>query len=206
MKEVLDKLIELHARCESRAGLSRSQEEFIERNHPLITGKPFTRRSCSNCYHDAVILMIVTLKKNGFMKNASRFTLKIGALLNNPGAGLPVVSNVNMTDELAIAHLRANPGVLKYFRAYPDNLEELLAGGDTQNQADEAAAKAAEEEAARNQAEKEAKKAAVAETRRQSLKAAREAKKLAAEEAKKQASEEKLPPGEVPGTGESHEV
>jgi flagellar biosynthesis GTPase FlhF len=178
MNEVLDKLVELQARCESRAGLSRSQEEFIERNHLLVMGKPFARRSCSNCYHDAIILMLLTLRKKGFMKNVSRFVLPNGRVLVNAKAGLPVVSCVNLTDELAIAHLRANPRALRFFSAYPDNVEELLAGKQAAEEAEKQAAEAAKKQA--EEAEKQAAEAA--------KKQAEEAEKQAAEAAKKQAA------------------
>ena len=124
----LEDLLTLTARLDKGAGLSRAQEELIEKYYPLVTGKPFARRGCSNCYQDAALEIIITHKRKGMIRQETKFFLKKGCVLVNPTSDLPVVSNSNLTDDLAIAHLRARPKMIRYFEVYPDNLQELLAG------------------------------------------------------------------------------
>jgi hypothetical protein len=124
----LEDLVTLTARLDKGAGLSRVQEELIEKYYPLVTGKPFVRRGCSNCYHDAALEIVITYKRKGMTRQETKFFLKKGCVLVNPTSDLPVVSNSNLTDELAIAHLKARPKMIRYFEVYPDNLQELLAG------------------------------------------------------------------------------
>ena len=59
---------------------------------------------------------------------ARKFDLKAGALLIDrvKGDNSKMCSMHNITDELAIYHLRTNPKCIKYFSRYPENWQELV--------------------------------------------------------------------------------
>lgn len=86
-------------------------------------------KSCGDCWFDAyIVLMRTDTEKLQEMKDRL-FDLRAGALLLDPkGDKSKTVTRLNLTDKLALYHLRHNPDCIKLFSKYPDNWEELVFG------------------------------------------------------------------------------
>jgi hypothetical protein len=88
--------------------------------------KHFLGRSvsgCGNCYFDRY-MELVNIKK----MEESTFKIRAGTVLYDPvnqDADKILTAN-NCTDELALYHLKHNPGCRKHFYQLPDNLGELI--------------------------------------------------------------------------------
>lgn len=77
-----------------------------------------------NCWADAFILLM-RIKPETYNAMENRlFDLKAGALLTCSDS-TKSCSRHNITDELALFHLRINPKCIRLFSRYPDNWEEL---------------------------------------------------------------------------------
>lgn len=98
----------------------------LERLYVRATGLKLNK-SCSDCWMDAYIVLM-TIKQITTMQEKN-FELKAGALLidvvNHDNAKL--CTRHNLTEELALYHLKTNPACRKKFSKLPDNIEELLA-------------------------------------------------------------------------------
>lgn len=87
-------------------------------------------KGCTNCWLDAyVLLMRFDIGKLKSMA-ARKFELKAGALLIDVKSGRNdlMATHHNLTDELALYHLRTNPKCIKHFSKYPANWESLAKG------------------------------------------------------------------------------
>lgn len=120
--EVVNRLKELG----SIASLSSSDKAEIENLYAIVLDKKFVRTSCSDCYHDAVIEMIVYLNKNGKMKEKSDYGLKNGVVLQMEFGSSEMYTNANLTDEIAEKYLEKYPDNIKYFSKKPDDWEERI--------------------------------------------------------------------------------
>lgn len=120
--EVVDRLKELG----SVASLSSSDKAEIENLYTIVLDKKFVRTSCSDCYKDAVIEMIVYLKKNGKMKEKSDYGLKNGVVLQMEFGSSEMYTNANLTDEIAEKYLERYPDNIKYFSKKPDDWKERI--------------------------------------------------------------------------------
>lgn len=102
----------------------------LERLYVRATGLKLNK-SCSDCWMDAYIVLM-TIKQITTMQEKN-FELKAGALLidvvNHDNAKL--CTRHNLTEELALYHLKTNPACRKKFSKLPDNIEELLADAGT---------------------------------------------------------------------------
>ncbi|MBV3867536.1 hypothetical protein [Phocaeicola coprocola] len=126
MKEVIEVVNRLNE-LGSNASLSSLDKTEIENLYTLVLNKKFVRTSCSNCYHDAVIEMIVYLKKNKKMKEKSEYGLKNGALLQMEFGSSEFYTNENLTDEIAEKYLSKYPGNIGLFAKKPDDWEDRIA-------------------------------------------------------------------------------
>lgn len=102
-----------------RAEIEALAEHFLGRK---VSG-------CSNCYMDAYIELIHLSKQQIMAKENTHFHLKAGVLLHDV-VNYEVkknMTNANLTDELALYHLRTNPSCRELFDKLPDNIDELLA-------------------------------------------------------------------------------
>ena len=120
--EVVNRLKELG----SIASLSSSDKVEIENLYAIVLDKKFIRTSCSDCYHDAVIEMIVYLNKNGKMKEKSDYGLKNGVVLQMEFGSSEMYTNANLTDEIAEKYLERYPDNIKYFSKKPDDWDERV--------------------------------------------------------------------------------
>ena len=109
--------------------LIKESAEFRTRLERLYL-EAFRRRlnkGCTSCWRDAyVLLMRYDIEKLTTMASRN-FELKAGALLIDvkKGANDLMATHHNLTDELALYHLRTNPKCIKMFSKYPENWEEL---------------------------------------------------------------------------------
>jgi hypothetical protein len=83
---------------------------------------------CGNCWLDAFVLLIRTSKQKLKEMKERRFELKAGALLVDvvKGDNALMATHHNLTDELALYHLRTNPKCIKLFSRYPADWEQLI--------------------------------------------------------------------------------
>ncbi len=90
--------------------------------HPL-------NRSCGECWADAFALLILTDIDKLMATKESKFALLNGAILRDykGGDSKKLATAANLTDDLAIYHLAANPKNIEKFSKYPDNWRQLVA-------------------------------------------------------------------------------
>ncbi len=122
LKEVADKLKELGG----LPSYSSSDKSEIERLYKEVLGKEFTKTSCNDCYHDAVIEMTVYIKKNNRMKEKCNYRLKNGVLLQPEFGSSEMYTNDNLTDEIAEKYLAKNPKGEIYFAHVPTDWKERI--------------------------------------------------------------------------------
>lgn len=123
IEQVIKEISELRGRINS--GLSSMEKAQIARLYGEVLGKTFRQTSCRDCYRDACIEMELYLRKNGAMKEKSRYVLLNGVIIREFGTG-KVYSNANLTDKVAEAWLRKYPQQIKMFAAYPDDWQERV--------------------------------------------------------------------------------
>ena len=83
-------------------------------------------KSCGNCWFDAFILIMRTKPEKLKAMQEKQFDLRAGVVLVDPhGDPAKTVTQRNLTDELALYHLRVNPSCIKWFCIYPKNWEQL---------------------------------------------------------------------------------
>lgn len=118
-EEVVTNVVELKGRAD-KGGLSSYDKQAICKLYSEVLGKTFKATSCNDCYRDASIEMYLYLKKNGAMKQKSRYTLLNGFIIQQFGTGR-VYNNTNLTDEAAETYLSEFPQQIKMFAAYPND-------------------------------------------------------------------------------------
>lgn len=124
-------------------------------------GKHFLKREikgCSNCITDAYFELMKLSIETVMNKKECQFEIRRGALLHdvvNYDVSKCMTQN-NITDELALYHLKTNPSCIKYFSRLPENWEELVGKTEQERLQAEAEAKQKAEEQERLQAEAEA--------------------------------------------------
>lgn len=113
---------ELSKACKTESGL-RHEIEVLAKHYlnKTVSG-------CSNCYFDAYFELINLKFETAMAKDTCKFKLKAGALLHdvvNYDNSL-LCSNANITDELALYHLKTNPKSIRLFEKTPDDVEKLI--------------------------------------------------------------------------------
>ena len=85
-------------------------------------------KNCSECWVDAYAVIIKADTAESEKRAKRKFDLKAGALLIDrvKGDNSKMCSMHNITDELALYHLRINPGCIRFFSRYPENWQELV--------------------------------------------------------------------------------
>lgn len=126
--EILKVLEEMYRRVSvytrSDNNLTKTDKQFIEQHFPLVRRRPFTKTSCGQCYADAIIEMLVYLRKNELMAK-SNYILKSGVVLQ-AASDPKVYTNANLTDAVAERYLRDNPKRIRLFASYPDDWDERI--------------------------------------------------------------------------------
>lgn len=135
--------------------LAETSSEFTDETEALykLAYKSSINRSCNDCWVDAYVLLMKADPATFDALASRRFELRAGALLLDlvGGDNAKMCTRKNLTDELAIYHLRNNPGYIKFFSRYPDNWKELV----SKAKKSEAAKKAVEAKKKKRQAEAE---------------------------------------------------
>ena len=112
----------LYDACKSDDNLRRDIEVLAKHYlHRSVSG-------CQNCYMDAYIqLATLNLEKVMNTENCD-YKLRNGALLRdriNQDVSLNCTNN-NISNELALYHLKTNPGCVKYFEKFPKDFEKQV--------------------------------------------------------------------------------
>lgn len=89
-----------------------------------VLRKEFKPTSCQQCYHDAVIEIYLTLKKNKKMPKKCNYKLVAGFIISCPDfMGGKIFSNSNLTDKVAKEYLEMYPKMEKYFAEIPETAD-----------------------------------------------------------------------------------
>lgn len=148
-------------RGHGRAPFSIEQKQLIERIYPQIMGRNFRKTSCKRCYHDAVIEMVVKLRRTKKMepKRNCKYIMRAGFVIRHPQIdGGKIYTNANLTDEVAEKYIELFPQKAHMFDRIPDLPEERVeAPAEVTKEAEQASVQPAEEKPA--EAQKKRKKA-----------------------------------------------
>lgn len=106
-------------------GFTSSERGAIENLYNKVCGKPIRRSGCSDCYRDAYIELVSTLKKIGKMPTIPNYVLKAGALLHEFGSSNFYTLN-NCPDEFAEKWLATHPADIVLFERTPSDWEERV--------------------------------------------------------------------------------
>lgn len=106
-------------------GFTSSERGVIENLYNKVCGKPIRRSGCSDCYRDAYIEIVTTLKKIGKMPTIPNYVLKAGALLHEFGSSDFYTLN-NCPDEFAEKWLATHPADIVLFERTPSDWEEKV--------------------------------------------------------------------------------
>lgn len=121
---------------------------------------------CINCWWDAYHVIVTTSTERLEKMNNRLFDLRAGCVLIDVVGhdGAKTCTHHNITDELALYHLRTHPEYISEFAKYPDNWQELAIASSpvVQEATRKAEADALEDEAKRIARSERAKKAAAA--------------------------------------------
>lgn len=101
--------------------LSTSNMQDVELLYKEVLDKEFIKTSCKDCYNDAIIEMIIYIKKYGKMKEKCNYSLKNGVLLQIGFGSDSFYTNANLTDEVAYKYLKENPDDENLFSKIPES-------------------------------------------------------------------------------------
>lgn len=117
--EALARANELRGRHNS-SPFNSQEKRSIEELHREVIGYDMKPTTCQNCYHDALILIILRLKKTTAMAKDKQYTLRNGFIIHSPifhqGA---IYTNANLTDEVAREYLERFPANVTMFSKMP---------------------------------------------------------------------------------------
>lgn len=120
--EIFNKLSELKGRTNA---LTQSDKYYIKSVYYAVIQKEL-KKTCTNCYSDALFEILLKLKKHNIMeKKKSSYLLKNGVILHCAKFS-DVVSNDNITDELAEKFLKDNPKRINFFASFPDDWKKKI--------------------------------------------------------------------------------
>ena len=115
-------------------GFTSSERGTIENLYNSICMKPIRRNGCSDCYRDAYIEIVTTLKRLGKMPKTPLYVLKAGVVLHDFGSA-DFYTLGNIPEEYAEKRLGKRPDDIKYFEQYPadwkERAQKSLLGTDT---------------------------------------------------------------------------
>lgn len=129
-KQKYSKLSQTVVRKMADSSSSEFSEEFKYATEELYEKayKQKLNKSCSECWVDAYVLLIRLDAKKYESMESRQFDLKAGALLLDVvnGDNEKMVTRINLTDDLALYHLKTNPKCEDQFSVMPDNWNELV--------------------------------------------------------------------------------
>lgn len=116
--EALARANELRGRNSSP--FNSQDKRSIEELHREVIGYDMKPTTCQNCYHDALILIILRLKKTTAMAQDRQYQLRNGFIIHSPifhqGA---IFTNANLTDDIAREYLERFPANSTMFSKIP---------------------------------------------------------------------------------------
>lgn len=120
VKDAIKKLEELRGKGSS---LTQSDKADIEDLHMTVLQRKMTHTSCNDCYSDAVITMLLYIRKYGKFKEKTSYRLKNGALLQMGFGSSEFYTNDNLTDKVAEEYLAQFPENSNLFSVLPEDWE-----------------------------------------------------------------------------------
>jgi hypothetical protein len=116
----------LHERVQQDGELQREISELAR--HYL--GREV--RGCSNCYSDALFELLTLNIERAMQKEECKFKLRGGKLLLDAVNGdvSKAMTQANISDELALYHLKTNPYCEEYFEELPADWKEQVEAFD----------------------------------------------------------------------------
>lgn len=118
-QEAKESLEKLQGRMD--ASFSNSDKKKIEELYFEVLRKTFVRTSCQQCYHDAVIEMMVYLRKNRKLKAKCNYRMRAGFIISCPDFyGGKIYTNDNLTDKVASEYLKQYPRQEVMFSVLPE--------------------------------------------------------------------------------------
>lgn len=89
-------------------------------------------RGCSNCYSDALFELLTLNIEKAMQKEECKFKLRGGKLLLDAVSGdvSKAMTQANISDELALYHLKTNPYCEEYFEELPADWKEQVEAFD----------------------------------------------------------------------------
>lgn len=106
-------------------GFTSSERSAIETLYNRVCGKPIRRSGCSDCYRDAYIEVVTTLKRLGTMPTTPNYVLKAGAVLHEFGSS-DFYTLGNCPDEFAEKWLARFPKDEVLFEKMPFDWKERV--------------------------------------------------------------------------------
>lgn len=90
-------------------------------------------RGCSNCYSDALFELLTLNIERAMQKEECKFKLRGGKLLLDAVNGdvSKAMTQANISDELALYHLKTNPYCEEYFEELPTDWKEQVEAFDS---------------------------------------------------------------------------
>lgn len=117
--EALARANELKGRQNS-SPFNSQEKRSIEELHREVIGYDMKPTTCQNCYHDALILIILRLKKTTAMAKDKQYTLRNGFIIHSPIFHQGTIyTNANLTDEVAKEYLERFPANVTMFSKMP---------------------------------------------------------------------------------------
>ncbi len=104
--------------CRGKATVE--QKRFVVAFYRKVFKKPFTSCNCQLC--DAIFLILKNINRM-----EAKFKLKKGIVLRQHGK-VYRITHQNLTDELAVKHLKNNPQDAKYFDYIPPEALKVIKG------------------------------------------------------------------------------
>lgn len=118
-EEAINKSNDLRTRFD--APFSNIDKSTIVELYGEVLGKQFHPTSCQQCYHDALIEIVLYLRKEKRMAEKCNYRLRAGYILNSPHfRGGKIYTNDNLTDEVAEEYLNMFPDNRTMFQALPE--------------------------------------------------------------------------------------
>ena len=111
--------------CHYKDGFTSSERHVIESLYNKICCKPIRTSGCSDCYRDAYIELVTTLKRLGNMPTTPNYVLKAGAVLHEFGSAEFYTLN-NIPDDFAERWLASHPSDACLFEKMPSDWEERV--------------------------------------------------------------------------------
>ena len=119
------------------APFSNVDKSTIVELYGEVLGKTFQHTNCQQCYHDALIEIVLYLKNEKRMAEKCNYRLRAGYIINNPHfRSGKIYTNENLTDEVSAEYLEMYPDNKSMFQALPQikpAQPEKAAGSTTTN-------------------------------------------------------------------------